>query len=40
MILLKTTIEKSADVLIRLGEATLIGSIVTFFASSFPFGLL
>ncbi|MBS4027924.1 MAG: hypothetical protein KGZ58_04720 [Ignavibacteriales bacterium] len=39
MKLLKTTIEKSADVLIRLGEATLIGSIITFLASSFPFGL-
>ena len=35
MKLSKNTIEKSADVLIRLGEATLIGSAITFLSETF-----
>lgn len=35
MRLRKGTIEKFADVLIRLGEATLIGSVATFFVEGF-----
>ncbi len=34
--LTKNTIEKLADVLIRLGEASLIGSLATVFVQGFP----
>ena len=36
MHLSKSTVEKLADVLIRLGEAGIVGSVATFFVSDFP----
>jgi hypothetical protein len=37
MQLTKSTIEKFGDVLIRLGEASVIGAAATFFVKEFPF---